>query len=312
LDLRRLRSFVKVVDLGSITRAADVLHVAQPALSQQILAIERLFGRPLLVRGKTGVTPTKAGLVAYRHAQLVLRQLDQAKADVLAASDGLRGRVSVGVVPYSCASGLVIELMKAVADCHPGILLHIHENFEGVLAADLLQGRMDLAFLYEVAPKPGLFYSPLMTEPLCVVAAESLGIATAPGRDIELPALARVPLLLPSRIHAIRLVIEACFESHQFQPHLLAEVESLETLVAAVQQGLGAAILPVFAAEAIGPEPGVIVRRLAGVPSEVTLFLCTAEQQPPSEAVMAVHDLAADLAAHLLSAGAPAAGLTQG
>ncbi|MFI4982755.1 MAG: LysR substrate-binding domain-containing protein, partial [Nevskiales bacterium] len=275
---------------------------------------------PLLVRGRTGVTPTKAGLVAYRHVQLLLRQLDQAKADVRAASEGLRGRVSLGVVPYSCASGLVIELMKAVTARHPGILLHVHENFEGVLAADLLQGRMDLAFLYEVAPKPELFYSPLMAEPLCVVAAECLRIPADPGREIELAALAHVPLLLPSRIHAIRLVIEACFESHQFQPQLLAEVESLETLIAAVQQGLGATILPIFAAEAIGSEPGIILRRLAGVASEVMLFLCTARHRPPSEAVMAVHDLAADLAAHLLGTGAkageatraPPVGFTQG
>ena len=303
MDLRRLRSFVKVVDLGSITRAADALHVAQPALSQQMLAIERLFGRKLLARGRLGVTPTEAGLVAYRHAQLLLRQLEQAKADVQVASDGLSGRVTLGIVPYSCASGLVVELMKRTIARYPGVLLHIHENFEGVLASDLLQGRMDLAFLYEVSPRQGLFYSPLFAEPLCVVAPRRLGIPPSANAGIDLAALADIPLLLPSRIHAVRLVIEACFESHHFKPRLLAEVESLETLAAAVEQGLGASILPVFAAEAMARASDVLVRPLADTASELMLFLCSAEDRRPSEAVMAVHDLAADLAGKLLSAG---------
>jgi LysR family nitrogen assimilation transcriptional regulator len=298
-----------VIDLGSITRAADVLHVAQPALSQQILSIERAFGRPLLVRGKKGVTPTKAGLIAYRHAQLLLRQFEQAKAEVRTASEQLSGRVTLGVVPYSCASGLVLQLMKSVTERYPGILLHIHENFEGVLASDLLQGRMDIAFLYETSPKKGLFYSPLMMESLWVVAPQTLLPAMSCERDIDISALANVPLLLPSRIHAIRQVIEACFEGHDFKPRLLAEIESLDTLTAAVRQGLGAAILPSFATGSLDAEPGILIRPLVGTTSQLMLSLCTAEHLPPSEAVMTVHDLAADLASRLLSNGATRAPL---
>ena len=305
LDLRRLRFFVKVVDLGSITRAADVLHIAQPALSQQIIMIERLFGQPLLVRGRSGVAPTRAGRVAYRHIQLLLRQLDQAKTEVAAASEGLSGRVTVGVVPYSCANGLVLALMQEVTARYPGILLHIHENFEGVLAAELLQGRMDLAFLYELAPRDGLLYSPLVAESLSVVAATASSIALPPGQAVDLAALGDFPLLLPSRIHAMRQMIEVCFEAKTTKLRVLAEIESLDTLVAAVRQGLGAAILPALTASALAREPGIDVKPLVGVTRELMLYLCTAEHHAPSEAVLAVHDLAADLAGRRLPA-APA------
>ena len=81
LNLRRLKYFVKIVDIGSLTQAADVLHIAQPALSQQLATLEGEFRQQLLVRTKRGVTPTDAGMVLYRHAQIILRQFDQAQSE---------------------------------------------------------------------------------------------------------------------------------------------------------------------------------------------------------------------------------------
>ena len=88
MNLRRLKYFVKIVDIGSLTQAADVLHIAQPALSQQLATLEGEVRQQLLVRTKRGVTPTEAGKVLYRHAQLILRQCDQARVDM----DGRRAR----------------------------------------------------------------------------------------------------------------------------------------------------------------------------------------------------------------------------
>ena len=92
MNLRRLQYFVKIVDIGSLTQAADILHVAQPALSQQLATLEGEVRQQLLVRTKRGVTPTEAGKVLYRHAQLILRQCEQARADMDAAGQGLSGR----------------------------------------------------------------------------------------------------------------------------------------------------------------------------------------------------------------------------
>ena len=95
-----------VVDAGSITRAADLLHIAQPALSQQMTALESLFGQQLLSRSKQGVEPTEAGRVLYRHARVILRQLEQAHAEVEVVGRELAGGVSVGLAPYSTVNAL--------------------------------------------------------------------------------------------------------------------------------------------------------------------------------------------------------------
>src|SRR4029453_15807540 len=99
MNLRRLKYFVKIVDVGSLTQAADLLHIAQPALSQQLATLEGEVGQQLLFRTKRGFNPTEAGKVLAPHAQLILRQCDQAVVDMHAASRSLSGSVSIGLAP---------------------------------------------------------------------------------------------------------------------------------------------------------------------------------------------------------------------
>jgi DNA-binding transcriptional LysR family regulator len=82
MNLRRLKYYVKIVDIGSLTQAAEVLHIAQPALSQQLAALEGELDQQLLIRTKRGVTPTEAGKILYSHAQTILRQCEQAQSAV--------------------------------------------------------------------------------------------------------------------------------------------------------------------------------------------------------------------------------------
>ena len=114
MNLKRLQYFVKIVDIGNLTQAADILHVAQPALSQQLATLESEVRQQLLVRTPRGVTPTEAGKVLYRHAQLILRQCDQARVDMRAAGEGISGAVSVGLAPGTAAAGLAMPLLS----CH--------------------------------------------------------------------------------------------------------------------------------------------------------------------------------------------------
>src|ERR1044072_9059682 len=101
MDTRRLYSFVKIVDAGSITRAADILHIAQPAVSQQLSLLETQFKQQLLIRSKRGVAPTEAGRALYRHAQLILRQVELAQAAVDVSGRAPAGRGSGGRGPPS-------------------------------------------------------------------------------------------------------------------------------------------------------------------------------------------------------------------
>jgi len=291
MDTRRLYSFVKIVDAGSITRAADILHVAQPALSQQVSMLENQFGQQLLIRSKRGVAPTEAGRALYRHAQLILRQVEQAQAAVAVSGRAPAGGVSVGLAPYSTGAALALPLLRAVREQYPDILLHINENFGGVISEAIMTGRMDMAFIYDAGPIRGVRFEPMRTEDLFLVA----GPGTTPGPDeIEVEELAGVGLLLPSRIHTIRQVVDAAFGRAGIEPKVVGEIESVLTLVSAVGADLGATVLPWSAARAILDVRNLVVRRI--VPAiEVKVSLCTSDHQPLSEAALAVYDLFHDL-----------------
>ena len=149
MNFRRLQYFVKIVDVGSLTQAADILHVAQPALSQQLATLEAEVRQQLLVRTKRGVTPTAAGTALYRHAQLILRQVEQARADMKAGGTGAVGR-GVGrprAGDGGGGPGRAAAAHRARAAI-PGIVLYLNETYGTTLSELIMTGRMDMAVLY--------------------------------------------------------------------------------------------------------------------------------------------------------------------
>ncbi|WP_433172265.1 nitrogen assimilation transcriptional regulator NAC [Actinoallomurus sp. CA-150999] len=290
MDTRRLYSFVKIVDAGSITRAADILHIAQPALSHQVSMLETEFKQQLLIRSKRGVAPTEAGRALYQHAQLILRQLEHAQAAVDVCGRAPAGSVSVGLAPYSTGAALALPLLQAVRERYPDILLHINENFGGVISEAIMTGRMDMAFIYDAGPIRGVQFEPMRTEDLCLVAAPGTRPASE-GDDVCITELAGVGLLLPSRIHTIRQVVDAAFHRASLEPKVVGEIESVLTLVSALSAGIGATVLPWSAAQAILDVRNLVVRRIVDPAIEVKLSLCTSDHQPLSEPALAVHDL---------------------
>ncbi|MCX4978131.1 nitrogen assimilation transcriptional regulator NAC [Streptomyces sp. NBC_00620] len=291
MDTRRLYSFVKIVDAGSITRAADILHIAQPALSQQVSTLETQFKQQLLIRSKRGVAPTEAGRALYRHAQLILRQLELAQAAVDVSGRAPAGSVSVGLAPYSTGAALALPLLRAVRERYPDIVLHINENFGGVISEAIMTGRMDMAFIYGAGPLRGVQFEPMRTEDLYLIGAPGTAASALPGDDVTIAELADVGLLLPSRIHTIRQVVDAAFRHASLEPRVVGEIESVLTLTSAIGAGLGATVLPWSAAQAILDVRKLVVRRITDPAIEVKLSLCTSDHQPLSEPALAVHDL---------------------
>jgi LysR family nitrogen assimilation transcriptional regulator len=293
MDLRRLAFLVRVIDAGSITRAAESLRIAQPALSQHLLLLERHYGAPLLLRSKHGVTPTPAGHVVYRHARMLERQLDEARAEVRAVSGAPAGRVTIGIAPHSPARALIQPLLHAVREQYPDILIHVNENFEGVLAADLLLERMDMAFTYEIVPRPGLRYEALLSEPLLLVGHASV-LGNTPT-DWQPERLRDIPVLLPGASHALRQLADAVFSAAQVRPCLVAEIESFETLAGAARMGLGAIVVPRSVAEDLAARDKLLVRPFGEPDIHITLSLCVTTQDKPSAAARVVHGLALKL-----------------
>jgi len=290
MDTRRLYSFVRVVDAGSITRAADLLHIAQPALSQQMTALESLFGQQLLSRSKQGVEPTEAGRVLYRHARVILRQLEQAQADVEVVGRELAGGVSVGLAPYSTVNALAFPLLSAVRARYPRVLLHINENFGGVLSEALMTGRMDMALLYESGPIRGVDFERLVTEELVVVAPDGIDLPARAEDAVTMADLADVPLLLPGPTHTIRRVVDQAFAQAASAANVVGEVESVPLMARAVRGGLGATVLPRSVARRMIGGSELHQRHLTPA-LEVQVSLGTASGQTLSRAAEAVREL---------------------
>lgn len=302
MNLRRLKYFLKIVDVGSLTQASEVLHIAQPALSQQIATLEGEFKQQLLVRTGKGVTPTEAGRILYKHAQLILRQVDQARLEVRNPSQQLAGRVSVGLAPGTAASELALPLLQAVRQRHPEILLHLNENFGTTLADLIADGRMDMAVMYGDKAAPGLSFLPLMLEELVLV------VPASPDRlapETALPDVARMGLLVLRPHNAIRKAIDEAFLRARLQPAIVAELESTVALVDTVAAGLGSTVLPLSAARLVSEASGAQLSRIPDLGSQISLALWTSDHLPMSPAAIAVKGILLELAEELaLSIGA--------
>jgi LysR family nitrogen assimilation transcriptional regulator len=300
MNIRRLRYFLKIIDVGSLTRAAEVLHIAQPALSQQLSTLEEEFKQRLVVRSKQGVTPTAAGLVLYRHAQTILRQLDQACSDVSSAGLNLSGSVSIGLAPGTAASALALPLLKAVRASYPGIVLYINENFGTTLSELIMNGRMDMAVLYGFNTLPGLDYTTLQNEQMYLVSPDGGrgGDEHGPLADIALSEVFDLDLLLPRSYNVVRKLVDAAFMRSQRTPRVVAEIESLATLSAAVLAGVGSTILPGSTASALAASGNVCLRRIVHPVIEASLALCLSSHLPLSAPAQAVKMIVLELVSH--------------
>lgn len=296
MDTRRLKSFLKIVDTGSLTRAAAALNIAQPALSQQLASLEAHFRQKLLIRSQQGVTPTEAGRVLYRHAQALLKQFEQTEADVKRASTSLSGSVSVGLAPYSAASTLSLALLQTVRAKHPDVLLHIVEGFAVAFSELIMTGRLDMAVMHGAGPMRGVNFQPLLMEEFFLVAPSGASLPGTSDAPIQLADLVGVPLMLPSRVNFVRKAVESAFASIHQTPRIVAEVESLGTLREAVGEGVGSTILPWSVANQIATPLRSVIRAISNPKIEDTVSMCVSDHMPLSEAAVAVRSILLDLA----------------
>jgi len=295
MNIRRLKSFITIVDMGSITRAADALHIAQPALSQQLVALEEHFRRKLLIRSQQGVVPTEAGKVLYGHAHAMLRQFAQAEVDVLDAGQALTGRVSVGLAPFSVAATLSMALLTEMRQRYPGILLHLVESVGQAYSELVANGRLEMALLHGSGGIKGLHYEPLVQEKFFFVAHADFDFDDE-GGAIPVKQLSALPMLLPPAYNFVRRAIENAFSQNHQTLNVVGELEAVKSIARAVDAGLGCTIMPKAIAERIQSESrDVVIRSIDGPEISETLSLCISDRMPLSEPAAAVRELLLEL-----------------
>lgn len=298
LNLRQLSYFVRTVELRNMTRAAESLYVAQPALSQQISRLEEEVGAQLLVRHPRGVEPTAKGQILYRQAQTVLREVDAIAGMLHRETAPIAGTVSVGM-PSSAARMLALPLIRAVSGRYPTVDLEIVDVSSADLTVLVQQGRVDMSLSPDQENVADLLAVPLVVEELLVLTHPSLVLAQD---KLTITDLAGVPLILSRPPNKLRMRVEYAFMNAQLQYKLLAEVSTSAITLPAVREGLGATILP-YSAAAAEIEAGTVRHHHLAPPLWRGISLCTSRSKPQRPAAAAVGELIQSLVRELISTG---------
>lgn len=298
MELKQLRYFVRVAELGGFGRAAADLGLATSALSQQVSRLEGELATRLFSRTSAGVVLTDAGLAFMRQAQLVLRQADAA---VQAAQQRrLSGSVSIGLAPTTGAV-LGLPLMQAMRERYPDVKLHLVESLSGHLGTMLASRTIDLAVMFGADAGERFSVQPLVDERLFVIGLAALdGMPT--GRRVRVERIASLPLILPSASHGLRRSIDAVFEQARIRPPVAVEIDSLALLMDAVRAGLGATIQP-GAATARLADDRLVLRELAHAGATRRNMLASLSDDELAPAALAARVVLVDVARALARSG---------
>ena len=243
MDLKQIEYFVRVAELGGFTRAAAALGVAQPALSRQVRLLEVELRQNLLARDGRGAVPTEAGRLLLAHGRGILHQVERAREELGRVRGALAGRVAVGLPP-SLARMLTVPLTRAFRARMPEAALSISEGLSTAMQEALVNGRLDIAVLYNARPSNDLDIADLQQEELFLVqlrtGARGGKAAAAP---ISLKALAELPLVIPSRPNAIRMQVEAEMAAIGCRPQVALEIDGIAAILDLVADGAGCAVL---------------------------------------------------------------------
>ena len=207
VDLKQLDYFVHVAELGSFTRAATQLAVVQSALSRQIRALEVELRQPLFQRNGRGVTLTEAGKRLLEHGRGILQQVERARLDIENLRGAATGRLVIGLPP-SVSRTLTGPLVGAFRQRFPQATLSVVEGLSTYVMEWLAIGRVDCAVVYNVAPSTAVDLLPVLNEPLFLVSARAPR-GKLLGRGVSLADVAGQQLVIPSRPHSIRMLLEA-------------------------------------------------------------------------------------------------------
>ncbi len=243
MDLKQLEYFVRVAELGSFTRAAIALDVAQPALSRQVRLLEVELRQNLLVRNGRGALPTEAGKLLLAHGRGILHQVERAREELGRVRGSLAGRVAVGL-PTSLARTLTVPLIRAFRAELPDATISVSEGLSVALQDALVAGRLDVAILYNAQPSPDTDIAPLFEEELFLVQGCPIGSADAPPPGpITLKEVAQLPLVIPSRPNAIRMHLESELANLGYRLKIALEIDGVSSILDLVADGTGSAVL---------------------------------------------------------------------
>ncbi|MFT4269353.1 MAG: LysR substrate-binding domain-containing protein [Xenophilus sp.] len=237
MDLTRLRYFAAVVEAGSFSQAAAALHLSQPALSRQVSLLEEELGQRLLLRHGRGAEANEAGLALLAHARGIFELAERAALDMRERLSSPRERVTIGLPPR-VAHAIAADLIERFRAAYPASVISVVEGLSIRLREWLVAGRLDAAVLFDPPPSPQIQQETLARERLVVIGPHPL-----PAR-MRLADLASLPLVMPREPNALRQLLEREMRPRGLPLVLVAEVDSVQTVLSLVARGVCATVAP--------------------------------------------------------------------
>jgi len=236
MELRSLGYFVRIAELGSITRAAAHLRLAQPALTRHVQRLEEELGVALFTRANRGVRLTEAGQKLLENAERILREVERTGDEIRAQDAHPSGRIIFGITPTLCPV-LVPELSADMRRDYPRVELKVVHAGMVRLEEFIIDGRVDVALLSELS-RSRLIVSTRLAQ-------EEMVLVTRPGArpvgDVSGAELSRTPLVLGD---GLRAAMDALLAGRGVELKVEIEVNDHETIRLMVQHGAAASILP--------------------------------------------------------------------
>lgn len=241
MELRDLRAFAAVVELGGMTRATKRLHIVQSAVSQAVKRLEHEFGEQLLERRSDGVRPTPAGLVLANGARRILDAVDRLEAEMATYRGQPQGVVHIGVMS-TIAPILIAPLVRTMDIRLPDVRLRVKEGMAGDLMEALRIGSLDLIVTIGSVPPEDMVRVEVGRLPLCVVVSSQHRLAKQP--TVRLEDVADEPWITFQAPNPARRWLEDNARRAGFAPDVSAEIETFTQLKAFVEAGHGVALVP--------------------------------------------------------------------
>jgi len=278
MDLKKLDYFVHVADLGSFTKAATQLSVAQSALSHQVRHLELELKQTLLHRNGRGVTPTDAGRRLLAHARGILMQVRRARDELTEMRDTMVGHVILGLPP-SIAKHLTVPFVKSFRNSFPKGTVSVVEALSASVMERIMEGRVDIGLVFNPAPLPSLEFRPLHEQQLLLISSKATGKRRS-SKSVQMRELPRYPLILTSRMNANRMFIEAQLAQLGLKPQIEFEIDGIASVLDLVHEGYGHAVLPLISMRGHAFERSFTTRPIVRPKLCIPLSLVTSVQRP--------------------------------
>jgi LysR family nitrogen assimilation transcriptional regulator len=281
MNLKQLEYFVQVAELGSFSKAAVVLDIAQPALSRQVRSLETELHQQLFLRNGRGVTLTDAGKRLFDHSVAVLQLMAHARDDLGASRNEPIGRVTIGLPP-SMGRQLTLPLIDRFKKELPAARLAIVEGLSTHIVEWVTTGRIDIGLVYNPEAQPGLEITPLLQEQLGLVGHAPKGKRKrAALPPLPMKELSHYPLIVPERIHAMRRLLDTQAALAGIKLDIAWEVSSVPSIIDLVCAGYGYAVLTASGVAASARSGERVTRRLVDpTPVSVLCLAISAHRRP--------------------------------